>query len=74
MKRWSSVAILMTGPSKLTFMSRFIFDDKIIFSKLQTEIWDFVNGSNKVIDPTLRNFAYSYGIGLYIVPFNFCST
>merc|ERR1712150_66054 len=42
-------------------------------AEAETEIWDFINESNKVIDPTLQYGDYSYGIGLYIVPFDFCS-
>ena len=43
-------------------------------SDAETEIWDFINGSNRLIDPTLGDREYMYGIGLYIVPFDFCST
>ena len=50
-----------------------IFHDKNIFSDAETEIWDFINESNKVVDPTLPDNQYVWGIGLYIVPFDFCS-
>ena len=54
-------------------MTGIIFHDKNIFSDAETEIWDFINESNKVIDPTLPDGEYATGIGLYIVSFNFCS-
>ena len=47
---------------------------ELFFSDILTEIWDFVDKSNKMIDPTLPRGHYVNGIGLYIVPFNFCST
>ena len=70
-KPWSLVDGFLTG--KFIFMIGIIFHDKNIFSDAETEIWDFINESNKVIDPTLQYGDYSYGIGLYIVPFDFCS-
>ena len=45
-----------------------------IFSDLETEIWNLTNENHKVISPTLPNGRFSYGIGLYIVPFDFCTT
>lgn len=36
-----------------------------------TEIWNFENEQNTVINHTLGQ-AYSYGIGLFLVPYNFC--
>ena len=63
--------MLLTG--KFIFMIGIIFHDKNTFSDAETEIWDFINESNRVIDPTLPRDRYAYGIGLYIVPFNFCS-
>ena len=44
------------------------------FSVKETEIWNMTNGTNKVVNPTLPNWDYVAGIGLYIVPFNFCTT
>ena len=55
------------------FSIQIIFDDYNIFSDAETEIWDFINENNRVIDPTLPREMYAYGIGLYIVPFDFCS-
>ena len=44
------------------------------FSDLETEIWNFGNSTTRVVNPTLPNGDYGGGIGLYIVPFNFCTT
>ena len=50
------------------------------FSDKETEIWDVTNETNKVLNLTLPNERelssgnYQMGIGLYIVPFNFCTT
>ena len=71
MKPWSLVDGFLTG--KFIFMIEIIFHGKNIFSDAETEIWDMINESHKVIDPTLPGGAYRSGIGLYIVPFNFCS-
>ena len=46
----------------------------IIFSDPETEIWNFTNESYKIINPTLPNYDYEFGIALYIVPFDFCTT
>ena len=43
------------------------------FSDKETEIWDFINGDNKIVNPTLKNDYFLGGIGLYIVPFDFCT-
>ena len=40
----------------------------------ETEIWNFTNENHKVVYPRLPNGNYEYGIGLYIVPFDFCTT
>ena len=71
-KPWLLVDMVLTG--KFIFMIGIIFHDKNTFSDAETEIWDFINGSNRLIDPTLGDREYMYGIGLYIVPFDFCST
>ena len=39
---------------------------------METEIWNFKNDSNKIIDPVLPYAQYGLGIGLYIVPMDFC--
>ena len=44
-----------------------------IFSDKETEIWNFTNGDNKIVNPTLKNGYFSEGIGLFIVPFDFCT-
>ena len=43
--------------------------NNILFS-FQTEVWEFENGSNKIIQPTLTE--YHLGIGLFAVDINFC--
>ena len=53
------------------FHDNFLIID--FFSDLETEIWNSTDETNKVINPTLPNDHYSHGIGLYIVPFNFCT-
>ena len=70
MKRWSLVVTLPTG--KFTFI--IVWDDNNFLSDLETEIWNFTNENQKIINPTLPNSHYKYGIALYIVPFDFCST
>ena len=50
------------------FLINYFFSDK------ETEIWNFTSESHKVVSPTLPNEDYESGIGLYIVPFNFCTT
>ena len=39
----------------------------------ETEIWNVTNGDNRIIDPTLPGNNYAVGIGLYLVPVDFCS-
>ena len=48
-------------------------DDFKFLSDPETEIWNFANENHKIINPTLPNVHYSYGIALYIVPFDFCT-
>ena len=43
----------------------------MIFSA-STEIWQLENGESKIVNPTLTNGDYIYGIGLFAVDFNFC--
>ena len=45
----------------------------IQISIVETELWDFNGGGNNVINPTLENADYTLGVGLYLVPFDFCS-
>ena len=45
------------------------FSEKFV----ETEIWNFNNGNNMVINPALPNMDYSVNPGLYIVPFDFCT-
>ena len=39
----------------------------------KTEVWRLSTGSNKIIDPELRSDYSSYKIGLFLVPFDYCS-
>ena len=50
-----------------------MFGYKRFFSDKETEIWQFTNGNNKIINPILKNGDYVGGIGLYLVPFDFCT-
>jgi len=50
-----------------------IFGYKSFFSDVETEIWTYTNGNNKIINPTVSNKQYIGGIGLYLVPFDFCT-
>ena len=70
-KPWLLVVLLLAG--KFICMIDIIFHDKNTFSDAETEIWDFLTATNKVVDPTLQHRDYMFGIGLYIVPFDFCS-
>ena len=45
-----------------------------VFSDLETQIWNFTNKNHTVINLTLPRNDYGDGIGLYIVPFDFCTT
>ena len=42
------------------------------FSVVETEIWDFSNGDNRIVDPALP-INYIIGTGIYPVPIGFCS-
>ena len=55
----------------MILLNYFSYEDSHILLSLETEVWDFENGDNKVITPNL--YDYYYGIGLYAVDFNFCS-
>ena len=51
--------------------------DTNINSKLrivETELWDFNNGQNSVIEPTLKNADYTLGVAVFQIPFDFCSS
>ena len=41
--------------------------------RVETETWNFVNGANSIIEPTLSSGSYAVKIGLYLVPIDFCS-
>ena len=38
----------------------------------ETEVWQFPNGNNKIINPTLGTNTYRIGIGIYPVDFDYC--
>ena len=40
---------------------------------IETEIWNFENGSNSVINPTFDNTGYAVGMATYLVSDNFCT-
>ena len=46
---------------------------KIKLSVVETEIWDFTNGDNRIVNPVLTEGRYTNEIGLYLVPVDFCS-
>ena len=50
-----------------------IFGYKSFFSDKETEIWNVIDGNNKIINPTLPDYDYAWGIGLYLVPYDFCT-
>ena len=56
----------------LYFNDYFLIID--FFSDLETEIWNFGNETSRVVNPILPDEDYRYGIALFIVPFNFCTT
>ena len=37
-----------------------------------TEVWELENGTNKIIEPTLPDNHYAFGIALYVVDKDFC--
>ena len=41
---------------------------------VETEIWDFANNktTSTMIDPFLPNGEFMYGLGLYLVPDDYC--
>ena len=43
-----------------------------LFSPFVTEVWELENGNNKIIQPTLPDGDYRYGIALYVVEKDFC--
>ena len=68
--------VMVIGGSSSDGRLVYFFDEFLIidfFSDVETEIWNVTNGSNKVVNPMLPNGDYECGIGLYIVPFNFCT-
>lgn len=39
----------------------------------ETEVWNLSNESGRLINPKLQSGHYIIGVGLYIVPFDFCT-
>ena len=48
------------------------YQNNIFLSYLDTEIWEFEAGNNNVIDPSLPDWDYAYGIALFVVDADFC--
>ena len=75
---WSQLGILKQGRHAHASIS--LGDETMIIggfssdfsSALETEIWNFTSGSQKEVNPTLPSGLFVYGIGLYLVPFDFC--
>ena len=67
-------AVMVIGGRSSDSRLVYFFDYFLIiyfFSDMETEIWNLTDETNKVVNPTLSS-NYAVGIGLYIVPFNFC--
>ena len=45
---------------------------KYKLSVIETEIWNFSNNENKIVDPALQDNTYLWGVGHYLVPTGFC--
>ena len=59
---------------RVSLFLRQIFDDWKFFSVNVTEIWNFEEESDMVVNVTQpRGGTYAVGIALYIVPFDFCT-
>ena len=43
-----------------------------LFSPLATEVWELESGNNKLIQPTLPDDDYGFGIALVVVDKDFC--
>ena len=59
----------MTKSSLTILLGHFI---EPLFSPLVTEVWELENESNKIIQPTLPDYHYANGIGLFVVEKDFC--
>ena len=46
--------------------------DQNIYASMPTEIWEFENGVNNIIQTNLPNSDYIYGTALFEVDANFC--
>ena len=44
----------------------------VLFSAV-TEVWNFESGEGEIIEPTLPNQFYSYGMAIFEVDANFCN-
>ena len=52
-----------------------IFDKlslNIILRDFPTEVWNFENGNNRLIQPTFPQNNYAVGTGLYLVDSDYC--
>ena len=69
--------VMVIGGSSSDDRLVYFFDYFLIidfFSDVETEIWNVTDEHNKVVNPILSNGGYANRIGLYLVPFNFCTT
>ena len=46
--------------------------EHLLSAPVETEVWELEDGKNKVINPSLPNYNYAQGIGMFAVDFNFC--
>ena len=71
-------AIMVIGgyssDDRLVYFHDYFCIIEFFFSDKETEIWAVTDETHKVVNPILSNAQYMYGIGLYIVPFNYCTT
>ena len=72
-KQWSSEDISIIT-RKLKHFQRINEQNSLTpsFRPLVTEVWELENGNNNIIQPTLPDADYMYGIALYIVEKDFC--
>ena len=54
------------------FATIVIGGDAFSLEDLETETWNSIDGDTRFIDPTLKKDNYQIGIGLWLVPDDFC--
>ena len=72
-KQWSSAEDSIMK-RKLNYFQRINEQNSFThsFRPLVTEVWELENGNNKIIQPTLPDDDYAFGIALYVVEKDFC--